>query len=175
MAAMPDFLASMGATLVTGTTPEPRGVREMAEPLMIVHDIGDWTLAFDESKQRAGVCRREIPVIGLSAPIMTKWQRAGNYAMIKDVILHEIAHALTTGGHDQEWRHMCVLIGANPERCFDDELAIAGTYRGTCPNGHVLRRHRLTRAAKTMSCAECSRHYDPRYLFTWTIVAEESW
>ena len=41
----------------------------------------------------------------------------------KDVVLHEIAHALTGRGHghDAVWKRMCIKVGARPERCYKSE------------------------------------------------------
>ena len=50
----------------------------------------------------------------------------------KDVVLHEIAHALTGPGHghDWAWKQKCVLVGARPERCYTSELH-GGTVKTT--------------------------------------------
>ena len=43
---------------------------------------------------------------------------------VKQVVLHEIAHALTPGhGHDTTWKQKCLELGGNGERCYN-QLAV---------------------------------------------------
>jgi predicted SprT family Zn-dependent metalloprotease len=161
------LFASDSVTVATVTSvPEPEGVRELAELLMRQHGLDGWTLLFDTSRTRAGQCRYGPREISLSAPLLSLWTRGQQL----ETILHEIAHALTyltTGdrGHGPSWQLTCVRIGAQPTRCWGDdgEERIEGKYTGTCPNGHVLRRHKLTRNARRFSCSQCS------LTFTWTV------
>jgi predicted SprT family Zn-dependent metalloprotease len=165
-ASIPFTISIPGATvsLVTGRASEPAGVRELAESLLAQHGLSNWTIAFDQSRTRAGICNRQRREIGLSTPLMSLWTEA----QCRDTILHEIAHALTTGGHTEEWKRTCLRIGAKPERCWDEgNESIPPRWTGTCPNGHVMTRHKLTHALRRNSCPECSNRYDPRFLFTW--------
>jgi hypothetical protein len=38
---------------------------------------------------------------------------------VMDTILHEIAHALTPGGHTKAWKATAAAIGATPKRCSE--------------------------------------------------------
>ena len=77
----------------------------------------NWTFVWDNrAVRRYGQCRyrkREIGVTKKLALINTIEES-------KDVVLHEIAHALTGAGHghDAVWKRMCVKVGARPERCY---------------------------------------------------------
>ena len=77
----------------------------------------NWTFVWDNrAVRRYGQCRyrqREIGVTKKLALINTIEES-------KDVVLHEIAHALTGRGHghDAVWKRMCVKVGARPERCY---------------------------------------------------------
>jgi predicted SprT family Zn-dependent metalloprotease len=143
-------------------------VQQIALKAMAEHGLYEWTLKFDRAKQRAGVCRKREKIISLSAPLMNLWTRE----QCTDTILHEIAHALTKGGHGYEWQAMCVRIGADPTRTWgsNGEQSLAPKYVGTCPNGHVITRMRLTSAAHRISCSKCAPYYDARYRFTWREV-----
>ena len=77
----------------------------------------NWTFVWDNrAVRRYGQCRyhkREIGVTKKLALINTIEES-------KDVVLHEIAHALTGRGHghDHVWKRMCRKVGARPERCY---------------------------------------------------------
>jgi predicted SprT family Zn-dependent metalloprotease len=166
---MTDDIAELLASATTEETSEPAGVRELAENLMELLGLplsgpDRWTLVFDQAKTRAGQCRRSTREISLSAPLMSVWTPA----QVRDTVLHEIAHALTKGGHGYQWQEMCRKIGADPTRTWghDGEQEIPGKYTGTCPAGHVVVRHRKPRQPR--SCGQCGPWFDIRNLITWT-------
>lgn len=91
--------------------------RSLAESLMARHGLADWSFDFDRARRRLGSCRASHRRITLSAPL-TRLNRRG---VIRDTILHEIAHALAPGdGHGPAWRAACRRVGARPERCAVD-------------------------------------------------------
>jgi predicted SprT family Zn-dependent metalloprotease len=164
-------LAALGAVstvTINGRSPEPPGIRDLAESLMHQHGLNGWTLVFDQASTRAGECRFCEREISLSAPLMSLWTRA----QCEDTIKHEIAHALTPTdrGHGIAWQRMCLVIGADPSRTWghNGEQRIPGKYLGTCPAGHTITKHRRPKTENFGSCRECSPRYDPRYRFTWT-------
>jgi len=79
-----------------------------------------WSFVWDtRAVRRYGQCRyrqREIGVTKVLANLNAIEES-------KDVVLHEIAHALTGPGHghDWAWKQKCVLVGARPERCYTSE------------------------------------------------------
>jgi predicted SprT family Zn-dependent metalloprotease len=158
------------APTVAHELPKLERVRALALGLMAEHGLSDWTLVFDNARQRAGICRRADREIGLSKILMLLWTEAQQ----RDVILHEIAHALAPAGagHDWRWQRACLKIGAKPVRCWDEagdeRQQVPYKYTGTCPRGHTMGRDRLTAAVQGYSCDQCSPRYNPRFLFTWT-------
>lgn len=140
-------------------------VQAVALAAMAEHGLYEWTLKFDRARKRAGVCKRSEQVISLSAPLMNLWTPE----QCRDVILHEIAHALAPprSGHGWDWQRICVQIGASPSRTWGEmgEAELPDLYIGTCDAGHEIGRDRIPR--KPASCSQCSRRYDPRYGFTW--------
>lgn len=91
--------------------------RALAEELIALHGLADWSFGFDRARRRLGSCRPAQRRITLSAPL-TRLNRAD---VVRDTILHEIAHALTPGdGHGRAWRAACRRVGARPERCAAD-------------------------------------------------------
>ena len=149
-----------------GDTEQLRKVHALCRSELNRYGLAHWHVAFDRSHNRAGQCQRSKRTISLSAPLMSIWRLED----ARDTILHEIAHALTSGGHNDEWRRMCKRIGADPSRCWGDngEARIQGKYVGRCPNGHVLNRERETKKMYRISCGRCSPSYDEQYKFTWT-------
>ena len=134
--------------------------------LLREHGLDDWTIVADRAKTRAGVCRFPRRQIGLSAPIT----RLHDEAEVLDTILHEIAHALVgpQHGHDAVWKAKALEIGCSGERCVSsDSPRVPGDWVGRCPAGHEKSRHRAP--ARLMSCGECSRRFDPRHLFAWSL------
>lgn len=143
-------------------------VKKMALALMKEHDLTDWSFKWDNAQRRAGLCSHSDKTISMSRPLMSKW----TMEQARAVALHEIAHALVgpKHGHDTTWQLKAIQIGASPERCWghDGEEKIEGSWTGTCPNGHTLKRFRKTKKMERSSCSRCSPRYDPRYKFTWT-------
>ncbi len=139
--------------------------QRMARGLMDAHGLQDWSLAVDRAKRRAGVCRYQRREISLSGPLTTLHDEA----LVRDTILHEIAHALAgpDAGHGPSWRALAREIGADPQRCLPQDAAtVPGAWVGTCPAGHTVDRHR--RPARVSSCRRCSRRFDPAFVLTWT-------
>lgn len=93
------------------------------------------------------------------------------------VILHEIAHALTTGHkHDAIFKRTCRLIGGyekaavridylkdhTPEYLTVNRMSKKFVY--TCPNGHLT--HRARRINAKLSCGRCSNVFNDKFLLT---------
>lgn len=139
--------------------------RTMALDLMSEHGLTDWTFRWDSARQRAGLCNRAKKELSFSGPLMSIWPVEHQ----RDTVLHEIAHALTTGGHDEEWRRECIRIGADPTRTWghNGEERLELRWTGRCPYGHVIG-HRDRRPSRLQSCARCAPQFDTRYPITWT-------
>lgn len=137
----------------------------LARSLLDAHGLREWTVALDRAKTRAGATHFRSRRITLSGPLT----RAHEEDLVRDTILHEIAHALVgpSHGHDRVWKAKAREIGASDERCFSSEAARElAPFIGTCSNGHEVRRHR--RPTRLIACAECSASFDPAHLFSWT-------
>jgi len=141
----------------------------LARELMDKHGLESWRFSFDNSKRRVGYCQYSRKTISLSKSVSVSCTKA----LVKDTILHEIAHALVGPGHghDWVWQRKCIEIGGSGQRMADaseieqDKLNFA--YKGTCPNGHVTYRSKKPREGMIQSCGRCSRRFDRRYIITW--------
>ena len=137
----------------------------MARGLMDEHGLGDWTLALDRAKRRAGVCRYTDKTIGLSRHLTL----LHTPEQVRDTVLHEIAHALAgpRAAHGPRWRRQAIAVGANPQRCLPEDAAVVrGSWVGTCPRGHTVDRHR--RPSRVLSCRRCGTRFSVDAIFAWT-------
>ena len=76
-------------------------VRKLALDLLALHNLHDWSFAFNGRKQAMGLCVYHRRTIELSVYFVKR----NTYEEILDTILHEIAHALVGPGHahDDVW------------------------------------------------------------------------
>lgn len=116
----------------------------LALTLMEEHGIGNtWSFAFDGAKRRCGVCQHGPKKITLSRHFVQR----NTEAKVRDVVLHEIAHALVGGraGHGARWQMQAMRIGARPERCIANVDMPEGNIKGVCAPGCTARhtRHRM--------------------------------
>lgn len=137
----------------------------MARRMLAEHGLSGWRVELDSAKRRAGVCRFEDRVIGLSGPLTALHSEAE----VRDTVLHEIAHALVgpRHGHDDVWRATALRIGCSGSRCVDAASPrVPGVWVGVCPSGHVKDRHR--RPERVLSCGQCSRTFSVDHVYTWS-------
>lgn len=90
----------------------------------------------------AGWCKYGRRTIELNCDLMEKWP----YADVLDVVLHEIAHAISYRRHGREgkghgrlWKEVAVEVGAEPTRCYESHRLPKPEPRwmGTCLQGHT--------------------------------------
>jgi hypothetical protein len=88
------------------------------------------------------------------------------------VVIHEAAHVLRPPGdhHSPQWRALCISLGGDGKRCTnlsDEVRSEVYLWTGTCPNGHQVFRHRLTKKTRGHSCGVCRSVYSPLHKFNW--------
>jgi predicted SprT family Zn-dependent metalloprotease len=143
-------------------------VIELGESLLERHNLSDWKMTLDNAVRRFGVCKHRLKTISVSKRLALANERKA----VNDVILHEIAHALTPGHHHNSvWRAKCREIGAIPERCVDNSRIVQAESRliGECPScDTVHNRHRKPKSNR--SCGKCdSTKYNTKYKLTWRL------
>ena len=145
--------------------------QELALKLMREFDLlPNWTFEFDNARRRFGCCHRNRNYgiegggrITLSRELVLRNEQP----QVEDVIRHEIAHALLPPkkGHGAEWKAMCKVTGANPERCYDSEEVdtVEGDYVATCAGcGTKYNRFRRPRGEWWCSDKNCRRQHGDR-------------
>lgn len=132
---------------------------------------------FNNRKRALGVCKsRLFKVIHVAISKPTLLSNIDNKNLWDDVIKHEIAHALDvvafgTTSHDNRWKRMCLITGADPKRTKDSSSIVTNhKYELRCPNDDcdvVNKYHRKPKVNK--ACGSCCRKYnnsrfDEKYL-----------
>ena len=137
-----------------------------AEPLireLIQHHVPGWEFRWDKATRRFGCCHQDLKRITISKALteLNEWDD------VKDTVLHEIAHAIVGPGHghDKVWKSACTIIGARPERCYDNSVKRPKKkWKGVCPQcGRTVYQSRR----RNISCGRCCKVYNPKYKFVW--------
>ena len=132
--------------------------KHLARDLMLKHGIAHWDFGFDRSVMRFGICYIKKQRISLSALLV----ELNEEPEVRDVILHEIAHALAglNEGHGPKWKQVCRDIGAIPKRCYSritvtQPKAKLHAVCGVCR--HEAFRNRMPNNNRKYACGKCYR------------------
>lgn len=132
-------------------------VSELAISLMQEHGLlqKSWRFSYDFAKRRFGYCNYQKRAITISAELASR----NGYEQVRDVILHEIAHALTPGAkHGPVWQTKAAEIGCKPERYYsrDEVTQPERTVIYTCPNcKREIKRFRRSARMDRSACYNC--------------------
>lgn len=148
---------------------------KLARRLMTEHGLHEplWLFRFDKGSTRFGYCewRPWNNCISLSRNLTLA---NNDEAIIIDVILHEIAHALVGMGHahDRVWQAKARELGARPEPYYDaDKVVPHAPWWLEC--WRCKRQYPKAKRTRTnYACQRCSREvsgkkYDPRFILKW--------
>ena len=96
--------------------------QELAKSLFEKHGLSKWVFKFDKASRRFGVCKRTKHIICLSKKLVL----LNNEQEVKDVLLHEIAHALVRvkHHHDKVWKRKAIEIGCRPIPYYGKEVIL---------------------------------------------------
>ena len=146
-------------------------VRRWADALIRMHlDPRVWSFGFDSAKTRAGLCDYSRTRITVSRHLAARFDDDE----IHQVLLHEIAHALAgpRAGHGPVWKKTATELGYVGSRLHSGEIAAElAPWIGRCPAGHEHFRYRSP--TRILSCARCSRRFDPSAVISWTRREDE--
>lgn len=138
---------------------------ELLGKQLIQAHVPGWTLGFDNSVRRFGICYYKTKHISLSSHLVA----LNNSIDVRDVVLHEIAHAIAgyKAGHGSLWRQVAQRLGCTSTRCYGSHVVVpVGKWIAMCPNcSKVFRRVRPPHRAR--SCGSCSPTYDARFALNY--------
>lgn len=133
----------------------------IAVELLIHHHLQHWNFGWNRRKRSLGLCRYHERRIELSAHFV----QSNDETLIRETILHEIAHAIAgqRAGHGPRWKAVCRQIGCKPERCDKGEAAMpAGRWIAHCPCcAKEYSRHRRPHKAARYWCKACGPQKGP--------------
>lgn len=153
--------------------------------------LDDWSFEFDNARHRLGGCHPSERKITLSRAMV----ELNDQATIREIMLHEIAHAILERRIDQllaewgdelgpiternvrskykphgaEWKAIAETIGATPNgRCASpDVVTVPARWVATCAAcGSVYRRHRRKGGNTSCNCGGDDR-YNPEFKLEW--------
>lgn len=133
--------------------------RKLARSLMEDHGFAHWGFAFDRAKTRHGQCDYGNQRITLSRYYVA----LNDETLVRETILHEIAHAIAGGpaGHGPRWQMVARNLGVRPVP-RKTSIMPPGRYRGVCSCGYPHNLHRMPKRSYT--CGRC--HGDIRWYDT---------
>lgn len=137
--------------------------RILAHSLILEHLDTSWSVGEFRSKKVFGRCRYFNRVIELSKPLC----ELNDEKTVRNVILHEIAHALVgyAHGHDYVWQQKHIELGGNGRRHSTD-VYVQFDYVGICPNNHKV--YSLGKPRRKSSCNICNPgRYSEEYGHSW--------
>lgn len=144
-------------------------VLSLARSLMEEADVGDWDLAFDRARRRAGQTDHARRRITLSRHLMSLYDED----QVRETVLHEIAHARVgpRHGHDAVWAAEATRLGATGRRLIDAQAPrLRGRWVGRCPADHEV--DRMRRPASPVSCSRCAPRFSLDHLLAWSLDGE---
>lgn len=86
----------------------------VARVLMSQHGLSHWRLDFKDWVWTAGNCDRRRCIITLSRLYLGLPDWTTDHT--REIVLHEVAHALTTNGHEPEWEAVAKRLGCSGDK-----------------------------------------------------------
>lgn len=147
---------------------------QLAKDLMHEHGLlqTGWAFGWSKATHTFGITYPTVQLIKLSKPLT----ELNAEEIVRDVILHEIAHALAPLGtrHGREWEMIAKRLGARPEKYYDRAGVVRPALRheGVCPTcGYKTYRTCVPRGKKY--CRRCvfaaGKQFLDEFLFCWRL------
>jgi predicted SprT family Zn-dependent metalloprotease len=130
--------------------------KKYGEMIMESNNLFDWNFEFDRAKKRFGCCNYTKKIISISKYLTF----LNPEKIVKNTILHEVAHALAghKAGHGVLWKTILISMGGEPNRCYGKEVIIPQLkYTATCNSCFFS----LQRKVKSLiACKTCCKKYN---------------
>ena len=130
--------------------------REFFEEKAKEYNLPDeWKFKLCNGYSRIGYCNASKKIVSISRELI----KNGTDKEIKDVVLHELAHALAPKGakHNWQWKSLLISIGGDGKRTHSYSLNKPVNYVLTCDCGYVKRNYmkKPSLDLKRYSCRTC--------------------
>jgi predicted SprT family Zn-dependent metalloprotease len=134
---------------------------------MIEKHCPEYGFRWNNKKRALGTCDYVDKKIELSRHTV----RINDEEMIRDIIIHEVAHALTYGHHhDSVWRAKAIELGGSGTRRSENAKSVKGKYQFTCKDcGYVSYMYRKPKSTR-VCCGRCNDKFDPDNLMEFKVV-----
>jgi S-ribosylhomocysteine lyase LuxS involved in autoinducer biosynthesis len=133
-----------------------RFIQDIADMFINQFGLSDWGFSFDKAKMRCGACRYAKKKITISIYFVMNPDIP--FEVIRDVILHECAHALVghEHAHNDVWRAKAVEIGCSGCRTYNYSTGASPNIFAMCRCGRTtIWRHRMSKKLLKSSCKAC--------------------
>lgn len=144
----------------------------LARNIMNYLGLHKWELRMEELEEDSlgrpllGICDHDKYYIAFSPSRMRNMNEIGH----REVILHEVAHALAghEAGHGKGWRQIARKIGSQGTDTFNDARYQASKFDwvGECPVGHRVGSRKQPQGWN-WSCTKCAPGWSPEHMYTW--------
>lgn len=134
------------------------------------HGLDDWHFEWTRAASFIGDCNHSVRRLRLSKPLT----ELNDVSVIRDTILHEIAHALVgpKEGHGPKWKAMARKLGAEPRYGTKPGTLVSPPkrYRADHPCGVTFQRNRMP--SNNGYCPRClkssGREFSELTVLFWT-------
>lgn len=135
------------------------------------YKLNSWSFQFDRAKRRFGCCNFTKKQISLSRTLT----ELNSEKIVKETILHEIAHALAgrSHGHDKKWKGIAVSLGCTPRSTYSANVKTPlMKYTATCPSCESTFQTQRKKTAACSSC--CKKHNNGKYSKKFELIFSEN-
>lgn len=133
--------------------------QQLAKELMQQHNVSHYHFKFDNAVRRFGYCSYTKKTISLSKKIVI----LNDEATVRNVILHEIAHAMLGKGygHSLTWVRTARSIGCDGIRCYSTNKVATPQlkYSVICPTCGVKAK-RAKKPRRDLACSACCNKFN---------------
>jgi predicted SprT family Zn-dependent metalloprotease len=134
-----------------------------ANKLINEHNLTDWKFILNNrtTNSTLGICKYKSKEIHLNK----RYALVADEELVKDTIIHEIAHALTKGHkHNHIWKAKCRELGCSDNRFkkLDEEVnKKLSRYKGVCPtcNNQIFSNSNRSKIVHVACCNNDYRKY----------------
>ncbi len=131
-----------------------KDAEKLALKMMSKYNLNEWVFAVNTRKRTLGLCFSHLKRIELS----TYFIENNSEEVVKETILHEIAHALvgSSHGHNEIWMQMAEKIGCQPKRKNPAAYMPPGPWQAICGGcKRLFSRHRKPKYIVGHNCVAC--------------------